>query len=306
MTKANGSYTAVVNSLATEKAAYGPWSTFFASVMTKTGDTGQLAPATTTTYAAGYEIFAFNDALATAFPIYLKVAYTIATNAYLTVQVGTGSNGAGALTGVLATLATGVSVSGSAPTRYWYGSSDGTYLSLVHNLQPAGTSAAATPDSLGAIIIERTRDADGTPNGNGVTLWQWATNGDQGASNNTNNQFQGLYGRYADTTQTQPAASFDYGVMPPNLLNNNAYAGVNANYIFPAYTQIGAQLYGASKALAFAFAGDVPKQQAFSAVHYGTAAQWVALGNGVAAAVPYLSAATTAAIKSLTPVIRWE
>ena len=79
-----------------------------ASLLTKTSDTGQIAkpitaarPTGTNQY-AGYEIFRFNDAYQATYPIYLKVQYGFGGEngrPTLSIQTGTGSDGAGNITG---------------------------------------------------------------------------------------------------------------------------------------------------------------------------------------------------------------
>jgi hypothetical protein len=75
--------------------------------LVQTADTGQINWTTVTrpgalTY-AGYEIWRFDDALQSAAPVFLKIEYGTSNNATgpaMRITVGTGTNGAGTLTGL--------------------------------------------------------------------------------------------------------------------------------------------------------------------------------------------------------------
>jgi hypothetical protein len=307
MTKASGTYSSTTANATAAKAMMQPISVFLNAALARTGDTGQVTWSTYATLANGYEVFAFTDAMQANYPIYVRVDYAVGNNGYLSFTVGTATTGAGVITGVLQTsmpIDTGRSATGV--TRYWYGSSDGSYLALAMNMQATATSTASTQDSLAAIVIERTRDADGTPNGAGLDIWRWYSTADA-LTTPANGSFDALRCKYYDSTATQPAAQYDYGVQPQNLLNVTSYAAANNTYLFPALTQAGPVLGGASKALALAASADVPKQSAFTVTHYGAATTWIAMGNAQLATVPYMSAAATAAVKTgFTPCFRWD
>lgn len=309
MTKASGSYLATAANTAASKAMMQPISVFLNAALARTTDSGQVTWSTYATNANGYEVFGFTDTMQAAYPIYVRVDYIVGTNGYLTFTVGTSSNGSGTITGVLQSqLPIDVSRSVTGQTRYFYGSSDGSYLALAMNMQATATSTASAQDSLAAIVIERTRDADGTPNGAGLDIWRWYSSADSLAAP-ANGSFEALRCKYYDSTATvvQPGLQYDYGVQPQNLLNVSSYAASNNTYIFPALTQAGPVLGGASKALALAVTADVPKQSAFTVTHYGAATTWIAMGNAQQASVPYLSAAATVTVKTgFTPCFRWD
>lgn len=76
--------------------------------LVKTADTGQINWATVTrpgtSTAAGYEIYRFNDALQGTAPVFLKLEYgtgSTVSNPQLWLTVGTGSDGAGTITGTV-------------------------------------------------------------------------------------------------------------------------------------------------------------------------------------------------------------
>jgi hypothetical protein len=80
------------------------------SGLTKTADTGQIDWTTVTrpgvSTDAGYEVYYLNDSLHATAPIYIKFYYGThggTTQPRIKVEVGTGTNGAGTLTGITAT-----------------------------------------------------------------------------------------------------------------------------------------------------------------------------------------------------------
>jgi hypothetical protein len=290
------------------------------SVLPRTADTGQASPSswlTSTTINQGYEIFQFNDALTATKPIYIRFDWSAVTSSgSFSVAVGTATNGAGTLSGVTYTAANlmGTAATVAAP-RYCYASSDGSQLTFVFNVQPG---SAATPDSLGAVIIERTRDADGTPNGNGYMVWRWLQGADTGTVGAST--FQGATSRVYDTSVTaQPVSSFDYNAFVPNQVNAvptvPAITGGNTISVYPCFGYAGVTPQGASKALLLAYAADVPRQSPVQVTHYGAATQWLALGGangttGVTGQVAVTAYSTSTAAQSTRalacPLIRWE
>ena len=63
----------------------------------QTADTGQINLTTATKAAGGYEIWRFADSLQSTAPVFIKMSYS--GNPQITFAVGTGTNGAGTLTG---------------------------------------------------------------------------------------------------------------------------------------------------------------------------------------------------------------
>lgn len=143
--------------------------------MVQTADTGQINNTTVarpagTNASAGYEIWRFNDTTATngqtTNPLYFKLeygTYTSNTAPSLWTTVGTGSDGAGNITG--ATIPRQQHTAGTtyagAQSNTSYCSGDGGRLALYTNVDQAiGASAYA-------LFIDRFRDATGTPTGEG-------------------------------------------------------------------------------------------------------------------------------------------
>lgn len=152
-----------------------------AAGLVKTTDTGQidlttaLKPTVIDT-ASGYEMYRFADALQSTSPIFVKVEYGVGggvtrPSAYFT--VGTGTNGAGALTGQIS-------------TRDGYGSSaDRTAGELLNSYVSGSMSAgalggrvtlftnvlAAAGNTASLFHVERTRDGSGIATADGAIVW---------------------------------------------------------------------------------------------------------------------------------------
>lgn len=131
----------------------------------KTADTGQINPATTVrpgvaNTASGYEIRRFADLNQFAKPIYIKIEYGIGgavTRPSVWITVGTGSNGAGSLSGLISLRrqgGTSVTDALGATVQARASHSDGAFFLHVGEI--------STPTRLTAfVIVERPRDADG-------------------------------------------------------------------------------------------------------------------------------------------------
>lgn len=137
--------------------------------LVQTSDTGQIDWSTVTKPGSnangGYEIWRFDDTLQATAPVFLKITYgTASSTSYgrVTVQVAAGSsagsNGSGTLTGTLSTARTcnNMSPSGSKAVK----ASGGEGWVAVTVSFTAGNS--------GRLVIERLRNADGTPSNRGL------------------------------------------------------------------------------------------------------------------------------------------
>lgn len=144
---------------------------FVAAGWVQSADTGQTdivslaVPGTNNTY-AGYEVWRLDDTLQATVPIFVKVEYGrggATTAPLLRLSAGSGTNGSGTLTGVLfAPLSVGNT--GVTATEYAsYGSGDGSSLCLI--LWPGFASTPAV-----AFVLDRSREANGTPNGSGFLI----------------------------------------------------------------------------------------------------------------------------------------
>lgn len=145
--------------------------------LVKTADTGQI---NFTTVAApggaavsrGYEIFRFNDTLQATRPVFIKVEYGSSANSQdccLYVTVGTNTDGAGTVTGTTSSrfsyrISSTVAAAYASPM---YASCDGSGIGMAFTFS---SSASAVWDWRMGMFIERSRNADGTPNGNGLMV----------------------------------------------------------------------------------------------------------------------------------------
>lgn len=191
--------------------------------LVQTADTGQLNWATATRsalvagttgeYVHGYEIWRFNDALQPSKPVFIKIEYgniqvynsptgvTIHGSPVLFVTVGTGTNGAGTLTGIVSArtrlaggpvTGTGNSspgVGGTSPApQQCYASGDTSSIVLALGAHAAAQSlysgySAGNPvtyTSLPAfLVIERSRNNLGVANGDGLIFLtsKWPVSG---------------------------------------------------------------------------------------------------------------------------------
>ena len=164
----------------TTDVAFRSWgssiSTALAAVgLVQTSDTGQInwttvskpSGATTT---AGYEIWRFNDAAQSTTPIFLKLSYGTGsagnTTTRLLVEIGSASNGSGTLSGLGS--GTTYTFNGDASASGWtWGASDGSGFVFCHMVTSANGGAACN-----VVAVDRLRNADGTPSGDGLLVVQ--------------------------------------------------------------------------------------------------------------------------------------
>lgn len=309
MTKASGTYTSTLSTVPNYVNMMSTISTAVGSVLTKTADTGQVSWGSVTTLVAqgtvrDYEVFAFTDALQATKPIYVRLDYSgNATSTGINCRFGTTTDGAGTLGGFVLNLGAFLNmVSTGGGTRNVYTSSDGSYLALALNLTGASSS---TFDGLGGVVVERTRDADGTANGLGYNVWYWsATVQTQTTQSST---FGNSYARIFDSSIVQPGGLGDPAMFIPSIGGMGTSALVSSvAYAFPAYT-FGLAPGGASKALMFGMSSDFPRQSTVTISHYGTNMTFLPMAGSAMINVAYMSTATTAAMRSgLSPMFRWE
>ena len=163
----------------TTVAGFRAWITNLSQALTACGlvratDGGQLDPAaiaypTTTNQMCGYEIYRFNDTLQATKPIFLKVEYGSSNYAYapqIRVTVGTGTTGAGVITGPQGTQTVFVSGTPSSPNdaQTWVSHSAGGSFVLVW----AARAISNDPKALKFVVIDRARDDTGAPLGEAV------------------------------------------------------------------------------------------------------------------------------------------
>jgi hypothetical protein len=139
----------------------------------KSADTGQIDWATVTRpaeySAAGYEIRYFNDSLHATYPIYVKLEYgrsnySAASTLVLWVTVGTGTNGAGTITGVKISQTLVVPGGGASGSLFpWYFCCKPGYIAVK--------AAHLAVDRQWFFSVCRTCDDSGEINGEGVMFY---------------------------------------------------------------------------------------------------------------------------------------
>lgn len=155
----------------TSDATFQTWTQAIHNALTtvglvQTADTGQINFSTTTRGTGGYAIYRFSDTLQSTAPIYLKIVFGNGgtSSPAWTVQLGTGTNGAGTLTGTYTQTAGSKSAATASTTAVpCYFSSDGSYLVMACGVGPAG---AGTIYQL--LVVDRTRNSDGSANTDGL------------------------------------------------------------------------------------------------------------------------------------------
>ena len=140
----------------------------------RTSDTGQIDPTTVlrpaTNTMSGYDIWRFNDAAQATHPIFFKVEYGMATafgRMSFYVTVGTGSDGAGNITGIRIPRTNFTTQTGSVIGSVWVAGGEGYLTSglFIHASNPSGPAVmwmiervrlpngAVDTSSLGAGIV---------------------------------------------------------------------------------------------------------------------------------------------------------
>lgn len=169
----------------TTDAEFRAWATslndhLIAAGLIQTTDTGQLDLTTATrpgvsTY-AGYRIYRFNDTLQSTAPVFIRIDFGTGTSATIpsvNVRVGTGTNGAGTLTGrftAIYTLLPGASGSATYDQHVATGL-DKSYLALAWYVHQSSQNCG------GVLIVDRSRNTDGSPNGDGFYVACYAGTG---------------------------------------------------------------------------------------------------------------------------------
>jgi hypothetical protein len=142
--------------------------------LVQTADTGQIILASFTQITAanavwGYEIWRFNDTLQATAPVFIKIEYgegNATGTMAIWITVGTGTNGAGTLTGVIATrrqLQIQQNAGPLANTPIW---TSGSASRIAQCIARQGT----TPDGNCFWAVERTKDVSGVDTNEGAHI----------------------------------------------------------------------------------------------------------------------------------------
>jgi hypothetical protein len=184
------------------------------SGLVKTADTGQINWTTVTIPGAntdaGYEIYYLNDSLFATAPIYMRIAYgtaTTAPRARMRLTVGTGTDGAGAITGTaLATVqsaSTPVTLAAAPTFPSWLSVSEGFFALSVLWIDTSGIAVHG-------FIVCRSCDTNGTPDATAAMVY---THG--GGNTSSIVRFQSL--RFATTAATYISTNTGYSVLVPHF-----------------------------------------------------------------------------------------
>lgn len=260
-----------------------------AAGLVKTADTGQIDWTTVLATNAnlqkrGYEVWRFNDALQATRPVFIRIDYGSGNYPYnpmLWFTIGTATDGAGnptahasfpnALMTARTVLSTTSSAYVSTSTAPVYVDSDG-----AGSLMIAGwfsVPGSSNPTFSGFVgIVERTRNFDGTYNGEGVT-------------------FMSAIGTGGTTTQTVIITNAPFYSAQPLAFNgahglypwygtgnapvpNVGYAG-GIQYFYPVFTGFTPQMHGPSKHVVGMLPNDMPVLSQVDINHYGVLKHWV-------------------------------
>lgn len=287
-----GSQTLSLNTGSGTTATFRAWGSAISAALTavglvQTADTGQInwttiaSPVGSAT-SAGYEIWRFNDTLQATKPIFIKIEYgtgsTVSTP-QMWVTVGTATDGAGTLSSA---PGTGTSIS----SRLTLGSTSNSVSG-----SPTGNCYVTTPDSsvVAALLwagvhaswggmfflVERTRDADGTPNGDGYILIASKS----GASNDSQVTFEQRH--FSSLLAPVQKGS----VLAPGQADAALSSATDGTTLYPVpvFTGFTWRLGGPSKAVVSIGKGDVPANNTFSMSMYSAARTFVSAGGGTTA-----------------------
>lgn len=191
-----------------------------------TADTGQLDPTTASKPAtasfAGGRMYRFNDALQATKPIFVKVFFGVSGTSFnipmLAVQVGTATNGANVLGGIVAPSRTlqVTTVPTAAETRNTYVSGD-----MAGNARIALTSGVDTAfasnayNRVSGFSVERSKNAAGVDTGEAVHIQWWATTSGQHQSFSFTGLTPAIEATLPCVSPTQSmAAGADVGLAP--------------------------------------------------------------------------------------------
>lgn len=284
----------------TDDVSFRAWGSEFSAALlavglTKTSDTGQIDWGTvakpTANTDAGYEIWRFNDALQATQPIFMKFSFgthSTLAKGRIRVVVGSGSDGAGNLTGAewddgggsnskqsLNFTSTVVDPTTQAyPSYFCYNSTLGV-LTIVWKL---GSDGATYGDGL--FVLSRTMDPAGTPNAAGFgwlrppsTYTTAAVN--QGAHDGTTVKWSWTGG--GGGISAAPLSTFcfvpDMWQSSANPANPNAYVSwINIGTLYPTHAACGHHRDEVTAGTTFSVALLGPTPHTYLSVNWGMGA----------------------------------
>lgn len=198
--------------------------------MVQTADTGQINFASIVTLPtadtnAGYGIYELNDSLSGTHPIYLKVNYSVgqSSTAEPGFQFGTGTNGAGTLTGVFGSQRSvyNAGTTGSSTTDSIFCKVDG-YL-LIWMFKDMTVNEAQGQ----ILVLERARNLDGSLRGDALLLYRSGYGADPGASGVHNWWYGYTYSDQTFLSFSQPVC------LPSPFASSGLGGGVIPMFLMP-------------------------------------------------------------------------
>jgi hypothetical protein len=261
-----------------------------AAGITKTTDTGQIdwttvAFPSTTLQKRGYEIYRFNDALQATRPVFMRIDYGSGSYQYnpmMWLTVGTATDGAGNITAhasfpnsiaAVRTLHynTGSAFYSATPQPVYVDSDGGGSLMVAGWFNVPGSSS---PTFVGFVtIVERTRNFDGTMNGEGVMVLNTTIGGavmqniilTNAATYSSAQTGVGAFAFYPIGTSQAPVTGFAGGVQ---------------NF-YPVFTGFTPQMHAPTKHVVGMVPGDMPVLSQFDITHYGALKHWIVTNSSI-------------------------
>jgi hypothetical protein len=269
------------------------WSTALqaADALQKTTDTGQIDWSTVTgptvaNTVSGFEMYRFKDSLQSTAPIFLKVEYgngSTAANGQMWFTVGTGSDGAGAITGtffagappsaaVIAARTTFTQATGFLGVTSIASYIHGDTATLAIFGYPVQTAPSTSTGNL--FLLERTRDFAGSPTGEGyLALMSWAASATASALMCPVSYISNGYspaGTYS-SIQTWNAGALAFGTSL--LVGGNLQAQ-------PLLTGFNTKLHGPSQFVLGLIGSEITGGVQVPVTHYGTSRNFLTAGAG--------------------------
>lgn len=269
-------------------------STALNAVLLKVADSADInagGPAATPKPAGGaflgYEVFQFNDALQATKPVFIKVEYGTssgsATAPTLRFTIGTTHNGAGTVGGRTLVHIVSTTTINNATVAAIYASGDGSYVTFFGGGDPA---SLIRDDAALWFVIERTRDFDGTPNGDGIF---WASR----FGSQVINPLTGVVLTYTGVAGADPPIAGELAATVPNPAGGGSSLKGDTAYAYPVIPHT---LYphGPSQAILQVWKSDFPRLQEVELEHYGVPMTFMSPGNSLSHSLAYKNTVDTA------------
>ena len=274
-----------------------------AAGLVQTTDTGQInwstvLKPTTSSQSRGYEIWRFSDSLQSTRPVFVRVDYGSAQYATNTpglyLSIGTATDGAGLLLSTASmpnsTLwspgnpALPFSIAQSGPVFFGNGNdystttsnplyvaSDGGSSVMVAGWYNAAGSAYPTQTG-GCFLVERTRDPDGTPNGDGLLVLRHSATATPYTVFHMLGKALSFWGG-AGGVGAPVLHGGKQGIAPVSGL-----VGSTLN-TYPVFTGVSPQMNGPSKHLVAVYSGDQSVNTQFDVTVYNTSMTFRSMGT---------------------------